>query len=118
MSRAGAGILRDLITVSRPSRVSDGRGGTVASTTIVAANIPARITVKRGGEQVQAQRLNGITPHDITVRYDATTAAIRHGDTIADQHGTTYSIKWTGCLDEGRPRWITIMAETGTVAAR
>lgn len=118
MSRSGAGILRDTITISRPSRVSDGRGGTVASTTIVATNIPARITVKRGGEQVQAQRLNGITPHEITVRYDATTATIQHGDTIADQHGTAYGIEWAGCLDEGRPRWITIMAKTGTVAGR
>lgn len=118
MPRSGAGILRDKITVSRPSRVSDGRGGTVASTTIVAANIPARIAVKRGGEQVQAQRLSGITPHDITIRYDATTAAIQHGDTLIDQHGTTYSIDWAGCLDEGRSRWITIMAKTGTVAAR
>lgn len=118
MSRSGAGILRATITVSRPSRVSDGRGGTVASTVIVAANIPARITVKRGGEQVQAQRLSGITPHDITVRYDTTTATIRHGDTLTDQHDVIYAIKWVGCLDEGRPRWITIMAETGTVAAR
>ncbi len=118
MSRSGAGILRDTITISRPSRVSDGRGGTVASTVIVAANIPARITVKRGGEQVQAQRLSGITPYDITVRYDATTATILHGDTLTDQHATTYSIKWVGCLDDGRPRWITIIAETGTVAGR
>lgn len=118
MARTGAGILRDRITVTRPLRVSNGRGGTVAGVETVATALPARIVVKRGGEEVQAQRLSGITPFEITVRYDATSEAIRNTDTLTDQNGTVYTIKWSGCLDEGRQRWLTIAAETGTVAAR
>ncbi len=82
----------------------------------IASAIPARIAVKRGGEEVQSKRLSGVAPYDITVRYDAITAAITTSDTVTDQHGKVYSVLWVGSLDEGRPRWITIMAESGTVA--
>jgi SPP1 family predicted phage head-tail adaptor len=114
----GAGELRDRITVTRSSKVSNGRGGTTSAVQTVAEAIPAKIVVRKGGEQVQAQRLSGVTPHDITVRYDAITAAITATDTLTDQNGTVYAIQWAGSLDEGRKRWLTIMASTGTVANR
>lgn len=83
----------------------------------IAARLPASIAIKRGGEEVQAQRLSGVTPMEITVRYDDATAQIGPGDNATnDATGETYAIQWAGCLDEGRPRWITIAAEAGTVA--
>eukprot|EP01037_Dinobryon_pediforme_P021278 gene21278-22104_t len=95
----------------------EAEGGMMQTVETIAAQLPASITVKRGNEAVQAQRLSGITPMEITVRYDDTTATIGAGDNaVNDATGETYAIKWTGCLDEGRPRWLTISAESGTVA--
>lgn len=98
--------------------MKNNRGGTVATVLTIVDDQPASITVKRGNETVQAQRLSGITPYDIVVRYDDDSAKIVSGDQLTDQDGHSYSIRWVGCLDVGRPRWITIMAETGTVAGR
>jgi SPP1 family predicted phage head-tail adaptor len=114
----GAGDLRDRITVTRASKVSNGRGGTTSAVATVADRLPAKIVVRKGGEEIQAKRLTGVTPHDITVRYDSVSAAISASDTLTDQHGTVYAIKWVGSLDEGRKRWLMIMADTGTVANR
>jgi head-tail adaptor len=118
MARTGAGILRDRITVLRPSKVQNGRGGMTDTIKTVTTDLPARIVVKRGSEEVQSQRLSGVTPYEITVRYDAASATIAATDTLTDQNGKRYAIKWAGSLDEGRPRWITISAETGTVSGR
>lgn len=113
-----AGALRHRITVQRSSTVKNDRGGTVNVVLTVLEDVPASITVKRGNETVQAQRLSGITPYDIVIRYTPDSAKIVAGDFLTDQDGQRYSIKWVGCLDVGRPRALTIMAETGTVAGR
>lgn len=114
----GAGSLRDRINILRRSKVSNGRGGFVDKEIEIATDIPAQIEVKRGSEQFQAQRLSGVTPHEIVVRHDTTTATISARDVAVDQHGTRYAIQWAGCLDVGRKRWITISATTGEVADR
>jgi hypothetical protein len=109
-------MLRNRITVMRASEAPNGRGGKTKVLTNVADNLPASITVKRGGEEVQAQRLTGVTAYDIVVRNDNITSTITSRDTITDFEGVTYSIDWVGSLDEGRKRWLLIAAKTGTVA--
>jgi head-tail adaptor len=114
----GAGSLRDRITVTRASEAPNGKGGKMKVTAVIADSVPASITVKRGGEVVQAQRLGAQTPYEIVVRYDANTATITSRDTITDGNGVVYAIDWIGSLDEGRKRWLVIEAKTGTVANR
>jgi head-tail adaptor len=114
----GAGSLRDRITVTRASEAPNGKGGKTKVTATIADSVPASITVKRGGEVVQAQRLGAQTPYEIVVRYDINTANITSRDTITDGNGVVYAIDWVGSLDEGRKRWLLIEAKTGTVANR
>ncbi|MCB4861970.1 head-tail adaptor protein [Sphingobium sp. PNB] len=113
----GAGQLRDLLTIRRKSQISDGMGGFRSQWDDVLTNIPARITATRGGEAVNAQRLNGHQPFEITVRLCADTQTITSADIAVNARtGTTYNIKWISSLEEGRKSFLLILAQAGEVS--
>ncbi len=114
----GAGDLRDRITIQRRSTVSDGMGGRENVIVTVLANLPAQIVSKRGGEQVQSDRLSGLDPADIFIRYTTAIFDQIGPDCIVvdDRSDKSYAIKWVGCLEEGRKRWILLACRAGEVS--
>lgn len=114
----GSGDLRERVSIMRRSSVRDDVGGIVDAWTVVATAIPAKIsaTSSRGGESVQAMRLSGTAPFDITVRLTAMTITISPADMVVnDRTGERMGIKWAGCLEDGRKSWLSIAAIAGEV---
>jgi len=116
----GAGALTERITIKRRSQISDGMGGYEDAWVNVATAIPAKITAKRGGEQVQSERLSGLSPTDIVVRADARTRTITAEDVVIDDRtGRHYAIKWAGNLeDNGRSRFVMLVCEAGSILSQ
>lgn len=112
----GSGELRDRVTIRRRSSVRDDMGGIVDAWTVIATAIPAKISATRGGESVQAMRLSGTAPFDITVRLNATTSTISAADMVVnDRTGERMAVKWAGCLEDCRKSWLSIAAVAGEV---
>lgn len=114
----GAGDLRERITIQRRSAISDGMGGTEDVLTPLFSNLPAKIVSKRGGEQVQSERLSGLDPADIYIRHTTVIFDRLGADCIVvdDRSGKRFGIKWVGCLEDGRKRWILLAAQAGEVS--
>ena len=106
-----AGQLRKPLTVERLSSVADGVGGFRGVWEPLIAKVYARVVEERGGEDVRASRLSGISRFDIAIRYSPTAAAITTADRLTD--GTrVYAIKWIGDI-EGRNRFLHLYCESG-----
>lgn len=75
----------------------------------------AKITPRRGGEEVQAGRLAGIASFDIWLRYDSASAKIAVGDMIVDcvNEARRFNVRFAECIDDGRKRWLLVQATEG-----
>ncbi|MFC3079511.1 head-tail adaptor protein [Phenylobacterium terrae] len=110
-----AGQLRERVRVQRRPNTSDGMGGTVDTWRTLVSDIPAKIGPTRGGEEVRANRLSGISHFDVWIRSDSTTRGITTADRLVDQRsGRTFNILWIGNLDE-KNRFLTLTCESGGV---
>lgn len=111
----GAGQLRERIRFERRTETDDGfgnrRDGWSAFLTV-----PASIKYLAGREQVIASALEGLSPVEVVVRWNAMlaegagrlTGAYRM---VSERNGETYNIR-SVMLDPKR-RYLTILAETG-----
>ncbi len=72
-----AGQLRDRITLQSRSTVDDGYGNEVSGPWTDQFTIAARVTTTPGRETVTAQRLQGVNPVDVWVRWSSQTAGIK-----------------------------------------
>jgi head-tail adaptor len=113
----GAGALRDRITIESKLSTSDGMGGTTDAWEAVLTSIPAKIVGMRGGEAVQALRLSGTAPFEVTIRATQDTASITSGDRIiVSRSGQRLNVQWVGSLEEGRKAWLLLTCIAGEVA--
>lgn len=108
MTRVGG--LRTRLTISRATQSSDGMGG-FSTTWADLGQVMADVRSLKGGEEVQAARLNAVENLQIKVRADALTRSLTAQDRLSDG-SQILNVKWVGDL-EGRGRWIDIIAQAG-----
>lgn len=104
----------DRLKLLRKSQTSDGYGGTSAVWSSVETDIAAAIKPMKGGEKIQAMRLTGTNPFEITLRANDITNSITTTDRLQDQNDRIYEVNWIGKLDD-RERYLTIQAIEGGV---
>jgi head-tail adaptor len=109
-----AGELREMVRFDRRATIpDDGYGNTSGAWEPFAGPCPARIAPAAGSEDVLAERLQGLQPVEITVRYSRQTAALGTQDRAVDvRSGRTYSISSVNNGDE-RLAYLTILATAG-----
>lgn len=92
----------------------DGAGNYESSWLEFIASRSAAIHVRRGGEGVQAARLQGVDVYDVWVRIDNETAQIRTGDRIVDLRDPSriFGIAFAGNLDR-RGRYLLLQCRLG-----
>jgi len=71
------GQLRDRVTFQARSKIDDGYGNEVSGPWEDKFTVSARVTASPGRETVTAQRLQGINPVDVWVRWSEQTAQIQ-----------------------------------------
>lgn len=120
-----AGKLDKLVAFDKPLREPDGHGGVVEGwqEAILAVEERAFFRYLRGGETVQAARLEGRQPVVVTV-YNSLAARsideswrmrdLREGDWASGDiwTGPIYNVRLRGVVSEDR-RWIEILVESG-----
>ncbi|MBA1157764.1 head-tail adaptor protein [Microvirga mediterraneensis] len=72
-----AGQLRDRLTFEARSVIDDGYGNEVSGPWAAQFTVAARVTTSPGRETVTAQRLAGVNPVDVWVRWSEQTKNIR-----------------------------------------
>jgi head-tail adaptor len=109
-----AGELREMLRFDRRVTIpDDGYGNTQGTWEPFAGPCPARIAPAAGSEDVLAERLTGLQPVEITVRYSRETVVIGTQDRAVDvRSGKTYSISSVNNADERRA-YLTILATAG-----
>lgn len=92
--RTNAGSLNNRIRIDRRQSVDDGYGNEEADWQTFIAGRWARIKPKTGSEQILADRLEGVTAFEITVRADSETNTIVVGDRVFNlRTNETYNIR-------------------------
>lgn len=111
MARATTGTdLRDVIRVDRRTY---GVGGTPGPWSPFLSGVRARIATTRGGEEVRANRLSGISNFDVVIRSTEETRLIGTEHRLVNETtNVTYKVKWIGNLDD-RNRFLTLTCEVG-----
>lgn len=120
-----AGKLDKLVAFDKPLREPDGHGGVVEGwqEAILAVEERAFFRYLRGGETVQAARLEGRQPVVVTVYNSLATRMIdeswrmrdlREGDWASGDiwAGPIYNVRLRGVVSDDR-RWIEILVESG-----
>ena len=108
-----AGQLRERIRIERHKVESDGMGGQEGAWRSIITGIPAKISPRRGSEDVRSQRLSGISEFDLWIRSSEESRSIKTGDRAVDERsGRIFDIRWIGNLDE-RNRWLVLTALVG-----
>jgi SPP1 family predicted phage head-tail adaptor len=103
--------LQNSIAFDEPSEVSDGQGGTIFGWQ-ERYRCRAHYRYLRGGETVQAARLEGRQPVIITVRASSETRQVRTEWRIRDTRtGTEFNIR--GIVPTEDRRFLEITAESG-----
>lgn len=108
----GAGRLRQRITIRRPTETRDGKGGFTTAWTTIANEIGADVEGLDGREALFAHALQGISSYRITIRWRA---GLQARDQVVLSDGTELNITAPPADPDGRRRWLTIMADTGSV---
>jgi head-tail adaptor len=113
----GAGELRQRVTFERLQQVPDGAGGNVGDWTALIQSRSARLTPTRGGEQVIAGRLQGVSAWDLWVVYDSETAGITTTDRVVDARNPAriFAIRFIADMDGAR-RWLLMQLELGVAS--
>lgn len=110
-----AGQLRHSIRFERRRTENDGMGNMVGSWRTLVSGVRAKVANTRGGEDVRAARLTGISTFDIVVRSSDALRDVTTADRIVDERtGQSFNIQWIGNLDE-KDRWLTITCLAGGV---
>lgn len=89
----GAGALRDLVAFDQPVETTDDFGG-VATSFAEVYRCAARLLYLRGGETVQARRLEGKQPVVVTIRQSVLARTITTDWRMRDvRRGDTYNVR-------------------------
>lgn len=111
-----AGELRASVYFARRGTGDDGFGNeqtAFARWYPDSGGVPAKIVPLRGGEEVQAQRLQGTEYYEIWVRNDTTLAGLTTDDRCVDaRDGTIYNIR-TRPNPDMRGRFLALTCEKG-----
>jgi SPP1 family predicted phage head-tail adaptor len=107
-----AGELREQVAFDTPRAAKDVPGGVAADTWDEAFKRSARIRPLTGSEPVIAQRLTGVQPVVVTVRYDSQTKTVTPAWRLRDvRSGKAYNIR-TVTIGEHRD-YIDLLCESG-----
>lgn len=109
-----AGELRERVSFQRRLRQADGYGNAEGDWAVLIASRRAKLNPTRGGEQVIAQRAQGLSAWDCWVRLDAETALVTTDDRLIDARtpDLAFNIKFVGDMT-GRRRWLLMQLELG-----
>ena len=109
-----AGKLRERVRFDRRAAQSDGMGNQAGAWSTLVSARAAQLTPQRGGEQVIANRLQGVDNFDLVVRYDSVTSAVTTDDRVVDLRNPNrvFNILWIGNLDE-RKRYLWMILRQG-----
>lgn len=111
-----AGELRQRIRIERHQQIVNDLGDTVGAWRPLVSGVAARIEAVRGGEEVQANRLSGLSTSNITVRWSQSLAGVTATDRIVDERsGQVFDIRWAANLDS-RSLFLTFLCEAGGVS--
>lgn len=89
----GAGPLHDLVAFDQPTETTDDYGG-VATSFAEVYRCPAHFLYLRGGETVQARRLEGKQPVVVTIRQSALARTITTAWRMRDvRRGDIYNVR-------------------------
>lgn len=113
-----AGELRESVFFQRREETDDGFGNPVSGDfsrwyPAGSGGVAAKIVPLRGGEEVQAQRLQGTEFYEIWVRLDSTLSGLTTDDRCVDvRTGTIYNIRAMPNPDM-RGRFLALTCEKG-----
>jgi SPP1 family predicted phage head-tail adaptor len=109
----GAGRLRTPILIRRATEVQNAKGG-YDTTWATIASCRADVEGLDGREVMLAQALQGVSSYRITIRW---CSGIKARDQVQLPDGTELNIAGPPADPDGRRRWLTILADTGSVRA-
>jgi head-tail adaptor len=110
----GAGDLRDRVRFERRLTVRDEDGNAVDDWAVLGSDRSASLLPTRGGETVQAGRVQGRGLFDLWVRHDSLTSTITPGDRAVNvRTDTPFNIKWGPEDMDGRRQWLLFQIEDG-----
>lgn len=106
MSRYNIGKMRFPLKVMRPTRVSDGGGGSDRNDVVAVPRVMAEIRPASASEINRAMRLEMIISHMVILRY---TPEIKHADLLVELTGMQRTMIVKNALNEdGRRRFLTL----------
>lgn len=109
-----AGELRQSVRFERRAVAGDGYGNSEGDWAALIASRAAKLTPTRGGEEVQAARLQGVSAWDLWVRFDSETSQVEPGDRVIDRRDETRAFNVRFAQDmTGRRRFILMQLELG-----
>jgi SPP1 family predicted phage head-tail adaptor len=110
-----SGALRDRITFRRHGVNGDGYGNEVSGPWEDQFTVTANIAPAHGREEVLAQRLQGVRPVEITVRWLSQTRLIRSDWRLIDARNpeNTYNIHDPGRDPDGKRLWLILTCTLG-----
>ena len=113
MNKSGAGPLRERLAFEVRSAVDDDYGSTIAGDYVEQFQASARVTPLKGGETVLADRLQGVQPYVLTVRYCQAAKLLKPEWRARNlRSGEIYEIKSIANPDEKR-QFIAVVAISG-----
>jgi head-tail adaptor len=110
------GELRESVRFERREVVGegDGFGNSDGDWLPLIARRSAKLVPRTGGEQVVAERLQGVSSWDLWVRFDQATSQVEPGDRLVDRRNAARVFNIRFCQDmTGRRRWILMQLELG-----
>ena len=106
------GQMRHSIRIEDETLLSDNYGGATVSARPIVATVPGSVRPLRAHERLQALRLEMPITHEVTIRYDTTTAVTTHKHRLVVDGSRVMNIRSIVNKDE-RNRWLVILAEEG-----
>jgi len=110
------GALRDRVRIERRADddAGDGAGNYEGEWETLIETRRARIVPRKGGEQVIADRLTGVSSFDVWMRFDRISAQIRAGDRLVNcnDESRILRIRFAEAMDEPR-RWLLLQCDEG-----
>ena len=92
--KSGAGPMREVLVAQARAAVDDGMGNEVSGQWTEQCRFNASVEARRGGEQVIADRLQGVVNYVVTARYSALAAAVNTDYRLVDaRSGAIYAVR-------------------------
>lgn len=110
----GAGDLRQRVYFQRRAPGADDLGNAVDEWRDLRISRACSLLPTRGGEQVQAGRVAGLSSWDCWVRYDHETRGLKASDRAVDERDPTqtFNVDFIGDMDGDR-QWLLIQMTQG-----